>query len=106
MEDLKLMTNFNKNTTSQRKKLTYPYIYLPMYGEEVGVVLSCVEKGQIPIVLKDGDVLKQVWTITSSALELNKLLSVYPFQILRAPNEVINVNNVEDIMGVVAWMAY
>lgn len=104
MEPLKLMNNFDETTTSPRKKLTYPYIYIPTYGEEVGVVLSCMEQGDIPIVLKDGDVLKQVWTTILSALELQKLLRVYSFQVFVSPEVCKKVESSADLMEVVAWM--
>ena len=60
MGDLGIRTGFDSSFTSEKKKLSYPYLYVPRFGEEIALMVTCLEPGPLPIVLSDSGVLKQV----------------------------------------------
>lgn len=104
MEPLKLRRELDGGFVNERRKLQYPYIYLPEYGEEIALMMLCLTAGDIPIVLSDKGQLKQIGTVACSALELAKLLRVYAFvvHIDGATQKVIH--DVTDIMEALGWM--
>lgn len=104
MADLGLRTNLDRTFTHQRRQITYPYIYIPNYQEEIALMVTCVAQGDLPIVLQDSGVLKQVGTCAVSALELSKLLRVYTYEIVLSESERHSVRTISDLMEVLTWM--
>jgi len=68
--DLEIRTNLDSSFMSEKKKLSFPYLYIENYGEEIALIITCLEPGPLPVVLSDRGVLKQVGTCSLSALEL------------------------------------
>ena len=104
MGDLEIRTNLDGSFTSEKKKLSYPYIYVPRFGEEIALMVTCLEPGPLPLVLKDAGILKQVGTCALSAIELSKLLRVYKFEVVLSETEHRVMQDVTDILEVISWM--
>ena len=104
MDGSGIRTNFDRTYTSTRTAISYPYIYLPRYGEELALMVHCIAPGELPLVLTHAGTLKQVGSCSLSALELSKLLRVYKFQVVMSETERRGVNSIQDLMEVIAWM--
>lgn len=104
MDDLRLRTNLDRTFSSEKKKLSYPYLYIPRFGEEIALMVTCLTPGPLPIVLSDSGTLKQVGTCALSALELEKLLRVYKFEIVVSETDHRRMSEVADILEVLLWM--
>lgn len=104
MGDLQLKTHHDSSFISEKKQLSYPYIYVPRFGEEIALMVTCLKPGPLPIVLSDGGVLKQVSTCEVSALELSKLLRVYQFEFVLSETDRRKVKTILDVMEVLSWM--
>lgn len=105
MGDLPLRNNLDSTFVSETKKVSPPYIFIPKYGEEIALIITCLEPGPIPILLSDGGVLKQVGSCSLSALELAKLLRVYHFEVVKSQSEKVTITQITDILEVLPWMA-
>jgi hypothetical protein len=99
-----LRTNLSSTFISERKSISYPYIYIPKFAEEIALVVTCVKPGGLPIVLMDTGTLKQVGTCAYSAVGLAKLARVYQFEIIVADDVKKMVRSVSDILEVLVWM--
>lgn len=104
MERLKLRTDLDSSFVNTKKKLSYPYIYLPSFGEEIALMVVCVRKGPLPITLSDKGVLKQVGSCELSALELQKLLRVYRYEVVLSEHDRRSINSISDVLEVLSWM--
>lgn len=104
MGGLEIRTNLDKSFTSEKKKLSYPYIYVPRFGEEIALMVTCLEPGPIPLVLQDSGTLKQVGSCARSALELAKLLRVYKFEVVLSETERRTMREITDVLEVLLWM--
>lgn len=104
MDALQLKTHHDSSFVSETKKLSYPYIYIPRFGEEIALMVTCLKPGEIPLVLSDNGVLKQVSTCAVSALELSKLLRVYQFEMVLSETERRKIKTISDVMEVLQWM--
>lgn len=104
MADLELRRNFNSTFTSERKSISYPYIFIPKFGKELALVVTLVRKGELPICVNDKGVLKQIGSVSLSALELKKILSVFPFQFVFSATDSRKVKTIPDMMEVLSWM--
>lgn len=100
-----LRTNLDSSFTSEKKKLSFPYIYVPRFGEEIALMVTCLKPGPLPLVLSDSGTLKQVGSCVASALELEKLLRVYKFEVVLSETDRRVIRDVMDIMEVLAWMS-
>lgn len=99
-----IRTNLDSSFTSEKKRLSFPYLYIPKFGEEIALMVTCLEPGPVPIVLSDAGTLKQVGTCALSALELSKLLRVYKFEIVLSETERRAAHEITDILEVLPWM--
>jgi hypothetical protein len=99
-----LRTNLDKSFIHEKKKLSYPYIYIPKFGEEIALMVTCLEPGPLPLVLNDEGVLKQVGTCSLSALELAKLLRVYKVEVVLSPTEKKVITGILEMLEVLPWM--
>lgn len=104
MGDLGIRTGFDSSFTSEKKKLLYPYLYVPRFGEEIALMVTCLEPGPLPIVLSDSGVLKQVGSCAASALELAKLLRVYQFEVVLSETDHRTMREISDVLEVLLWM--
>jgi hypothetical protein len=102
--DLQLRTNISNTFTQEKKKLTYPYIYIPRFGSELALIVECLAPGEVPIVLRHEGTLTQVGTCRMSALELTKLLRIYVFEVVLSGTEKRVIKEVVDIMEALPWM--
>jgi hypothetical protein len=102
--DLGIRTGFDSSFTSEKKKLSYPYLYVPRFGEEIALMVTCLEPGPLPIVLSDSGVLKQVGSCAASALELAKLLRVYQFEVVLSETDHRTIREISDVLEVLLWM--
>ena len=105
MGDLEIRTNLDSSFTSERKKLSFPYLYVPRFGEEIALMVTCLKPGPLPVVLSDSGTLKQVGSCAASALELAKLLRVYQFEVVLSETERRTMREITDILEVLLWMA-
>lgn len=105
MGDLEIRTNLDSSFTSERKKLSSPYLYVPRFGEEIALMVTCLKPGPLPLVLSDSGTLKQVGSCAASALELAKLLRVYQFEVVLSETERRTMREITDILEVLLWMA-
>lgn len=105
VEPLKLNTKLDRTFTNEKQKVSYPFIFLPRYGEELPVVVRCLRSGALPIVLDNKGILVQVGTCDLSALELMKLLGIYSFEVVLSVKERYPVANTKDMLEVIPWMA-
>lgn len=99
-----LRTNFNASFTSQKRTISYPYIFIPKFGNEIALMVTCLQPGPVPLVLRDKGVLKQVGTCAVSALELQKLLRVYSLEVTLSATDIRKINTNTDILEVLPWM--
>ena len=104
MGDLEIRTNLDGSFTSEKKKLSYPYLYIPRFGEEIALIVTCLEPGPLPLVLNDSGTLKQVGSCAKSALELEKLLRVYNFEVVLSETERRTMREISDVLEVLLWM--
>lgn len=100
-----LRTQLDKSFANERKKLSYPYIYIPSFGEEIALMVTCLTPGPLPLVLSDSGSLKQVGTCALSAIELCKLLRVYRYEVVLSEAERRKIKSITDVMEVLAWMS-
>jgi hypothetical protein len=85
--------------------MTYPAIIIEKIGEELALVVSCLEEGDLSIVVKHkGKSIKLDKTISTSAINVNKLLKVYPFTLAVSEDAFIKINDIEEYMEVLRWM--
>ena len=101
MGHLKLNTELDNTFINSERKLSYPFIFLPRYGEELPVVTRCLLPGSIPLVLENKGALLQIGT---SALEFRKLLNVYSFEVVLGENNRRTITSTEDALEVIPWM--
>lgn len=99
-----LRTNLNQSFISETKKISYPYLYIPKFGEEIALMVTCLEPGPLPLVLEDRGILKQVGSCSLSALELEKLLRVYHFEVVLSETEKQTMREITDVLEVLPWM--
>ena len=104
MDDLELRRDLGPGFTKQHKTITYPYIFLPKYGEELAIIVTCLRHGNIPICLRNNGVLMEISSVDLSALELQKLLRVYKYQIVLSETDKRSIETITDIMEVLSWM--
>ena len=104
MDGSGLRTNLDSSFVSEKKKLSYPYIFIPRFGTEIALMVTCLKPGALPLVLNDGGTLKQVGTCSLSALELAKLARVYKFEFVLSETDRRPIREVSDILEVLSWM--
>lgn len=104
MEDLSLRTDLGPTFISEKKALSYPYLFIKKFGEEIALMTTCIRPGRLPILISDNGVLKQVGSCDLSALELSKLLRVYSFDIVLSETDCRTISTIPDIMEVLPWM--
>lgn len=99
-----IRTNLDSSFISEKKKLSYPYIFVPRFGEEIALIVQCLEPGPVPLVLSDNGTLKQVCTCALSALEFAKLLRVYRFKVVLSNTDTREIREINDVLEVIPWM--
>lgn len=104
MGHLAVNTKLDNTFINAEKKLTYPFIFLPKYGDELPVVIRCLLPGAIPIVLENKGSLLQIGTCTLSAIEFRKLLNVYNFEVVLSQTDRRTIMSTEEVLEVMPWM--
>lgn len=104
MEHSGLRTNLTKEFEGERKQLTYPYIMIPAFGNELPVFVKCLVPGPVPVTVKHGGKLLKIGSCSLDAIELNKMLRVYKYDIILSATDERHVDNIETIMEVLPWM--
>jgi hypothetical protein len=85
-------------------EMTYPAIIVDGVGEELALVVSCLTEGDIPIIVKHkGKTIMLDKRIDKSALNVSKLLKVYPFVLSLSESNSIEITNVEQYMEAFLW---
>ena len=100
-----IKTNFDRSFTHEQRKLSYPFLYVPRFGEEIALMVTCLRPGPLPLVLEDAGTLKQDGSCAVSALELAKLLRVYQFEVVLSATERRIIKQITDVLEVLLWMA-
>lgn len=105
MEHFPVITHLDEFFQNERVEMPYPCILFKDVGEEFPLVMSCLEEGETPIVLiQDRTTLQLDRKTSNSALNLNKLIPLYKFEIHISPTQTQQVSCVEDLMEVIPWM--
>ena len=105
MTHLPLRTNLDEHFQNEKVEMPYPCILFRDAGEEFPLVISCLEPGNLPILVQQGNsTIMLDFKTSTSALNLNKLLGLYSFQVLISKEESYNIESIFDLMEVLPWM--
>lgn len=104
MADLELRTNLSAASSREKVEVGYPYIHLDFYGDELPVVLECLEEGPIPVLLSNEGMLMQIATVRLSARVLEKLSRIYNYTVVLSEVDQRPIRNISDILEVIPWM--
>jgi hypothetical protein len=85
-------------------EMRYPAIILDTFGEELALLMSCLKEGDLPVVVKRGDKSIQLdKKISDSAVNIHRLLTVYPLTLATAPDRYVEIADIESYMEVYPW---
>lgn len=99
-----LRTNIAEEFRGESKQISYPYLLLTKFGNELALLCQGLEKGSVPIVVQHGGSLKQIHSCVLSAIELRKINRVYEYDIVLSPTDTRHIKGIDDIMEVLPWM--
>lgn len=103
MAELEVRTHLDASFSHEQRRVSYPHIFIPKFGDEIALMVTCIAPGELPIVLADAGTLKQVGTCAASAIELEKLMRVYKYEVALSPEVRRTITCVDDIMEVLLW---
>lgn len=94
----------NENYANNRVSMQYPYILIHGSGDSLPVALEALKPGSVPLLINYKNTTYNVGTISPSARELKKLLSVFPFTIFKSAEETFKITTSIDILEAGVWM--
>ena len=79
----------------------YPYLLIENIGEEFPLVVSCLEDGSLPLVVKhEGNAIQLDKRISASALTIKKLVDIYPVTAYMSSTEQYKIESTYDLMEI------
>lgn len=94
----------NENYANGRTTMQYPHILIHGSGDALPVALEALKPGTVPLIINYKNTIYNIGTISPSARELKKLLSVFPFTIVKSAEESYKITTNVDILEAGVWM--
>lgn len=85
---------------SQTTKIPYPHIMLVHIDIYIPPIIHAMEEGPLPIIGTLKGVTKILSSTSTSAININKLLRVSPFDLVISPSEKYRINTVLEYIEV------
>ena len=99
-----LLTELDNSFSHTKIDVSYPHIVVDTKNTApLPVVLSLMDKGDIPILYSENGVSYELARVAKSALNLHRLMRVYPFTFVRNPESTIYVDNTTSLMEALKW---
>lgn len=99
-----LLTELDSSFSNSHVNVQYPYIEVKTRNvDPLPVVIGLLEEGDLPILFTKDGATYELSRTAHTAINLHKLLEVYPFTYARDENTFIDVKTTGDLMGVLTW---
>lgn len=99
-----ILTELDSSFSNSHVSMHYPYVEVKTRNvDPLPIVIGLLEEGDLPILFTRDGTTYELSKTRNSALNLSKLLEVYPFTYARDENTLIDVNTISDLMGVLTW---
>lgn len=99
-----ILTELDSSFSNAHTDIAYPNIEVKTENTDpLPVVLALLEQGSLPVLYTRDGTTYEIGKIANTALNLAKLLKVYPFTYAKDATTAIDVKSVGELMGVLTW---
>ena len=99
-----VIPTFSPDLTNKRAATPYPHVEVLDRSESLALMLSSMERGDLPIVFERSEDKVQIASLHLSAITLCNLLRVTRISVHLSSEESVQVTNVDEVMEVLKKM--
>ena len=100
-----LLTELDSNFSNFETGIQYPHITVNAKNTQaLPLVLELMDKGNLPVYFTQDSETFELAKISGDPLNLNRLLKVYTFNLIKSATEQTLINNTKSLMEASIWM--